>query len=96
MDFKRAREDAGMTLAALAERSGYSIGTINGLELHGEGSRRLREKLTEILKGGTGQTSFRDAPDLSTELETWRKRALRAEQELHALKTKLREMLKPE
>lgn len=47
--WKALRERAGLTLAELSAKSGYSIGTINGLELHGEGSQRLKNKLTEIL-----------------------------------------------
>lgn len=43
------REQAGLTLAELSAKAGYSIGTINGLELRGEGSARLKSKLREIL-----------------------------------------------
>ncbi len=51
MDFKRAREDAGLTLAKRAEASGYAIGTISDLERKGVGGKRLKEKLTEVLTG---------------------------------------------
>lgn len=44
------REDSGLTLAQLAELSGYSVSAINGLELRGEGSDRLKKKLLEILQ----------------------------------------------
>jgi transcriptional regulator with XRE-family HTH domain len=48
MDFKKARERAGLTLEKASEVSGYGIGTISGLENHDAGSTRLRQKLREI------------------------------------------------
>jgi transcriptional regulator with XRE-family HTH domain len=42
------REKSGLTLAQLATISGYSIATINGLELKNQGSDRLRDKLKSI------------------------------------------------
>ena len=43
------RERAGLTLEQLAKKAGYAVATINGLELHGDGSQRLKEKLRDIL-----------------------------------------------
>jgi SOS-response transcriptional repressor LexA len=43
------REEAGLTLQQLAELTGYKTATLNGLELHDEGSDRLRQKVTEVL-----------------------------------------------
>jgi len=54
------REQAGLTLAELAQKSGYSIGTINGLELKGEGSQRLKDRLTEILTPLANKESVND------------------------------------
>lgn len=45
------RKAAGLTLKQAAELSGYTVGAINGEELHGNGSDRLRAKLTEIYGG---------------------------------------------
>lgn len=54
-DYKKLREDAGMTLAKLASLSDYSISTINRLELHGDGSSRLKKVLSDILAAGNLQ-----------------------------------------
>ena len=53
INFKRLREDRGLTLEQLAEKSGYSVAAINGLELHGQGSPRLNARLLELLTPGT-------------------------------------------
>lgn len=50
-EIRLARESSGLTLSELSLASGYSIATINGLELRDQGSARLRQKLTEILTG---------------------------------------------
>jgi len=78
MDFKRARKDAGLTLAKLAEASGYAIGTISDLERTGEGGKHLKEKLTEVLTGQKPPTpvAIRESSpeylvdDLITEIES--------------------------
>lgn len=49
MDWKTMREQAGLTLADLAAKSGYGISAINGLELKGRGSERLKERIREVL-----------------------------------------------
>lgn len=97
------REQAGLTLAELAKQSGYSIGTINGLELKGEGSQRLKDRLNEVLtplvnkesvKRGrlesvtTGVALHESAAH--SETETWKRRAKDAEEKLHNLRTMLR------
>lgn len=51
MDFRRARKEAGWTLAHLAAISGYAVGTISDFERTGEGSPHLQAKLTEIFSG---------------------------------------------
>jgi len=43
------RRKANLTLVELSGLSGYSVATINGLELKGEGSKRLRSRLHDIL-----------------------------------------------
>jgi transcriptional regulator with XRE-family HTH domain len=48
-NWKALRDQAGLTLDQLAERSGYGVSTISGLERLGEGSARLKKKLREIL-----------------------------------------------
>ena len=79
-NFKEMRESLGLTLAQLSEMSGYSISTINLLEVKGEGSKRLREKLTALLLSGEekGETAH---------TEYWRDRALAAEEKLKMLKS---------
>lgn len=46
--FKQCREKRGLTLKEVSALSGYGVATINGLELAGNGSTRLRAKLREI------------------------------------------------
>ena len=79
-NFKELRESLGLTLAQLSEMSGYSISTINLLELKGEGSRRLKEKLASLLLSGEEQGG-------SAQIEYWRDRALAAEEKLKMLKS---------
>lgn len=78
-NFKALREELGLTLAQLSEMSGYSISTISLLELKGEGSKRLKEKLTEILLSGKNNSE-------SFQTDYWRDRALVAEEKLKMLK----------
>jgi len=108
MDFKAGRQQMGLTLKKAAELSGYGIGTISDLEREGVGSDRLKEKLAEIygLKEaaaarqypnlGTKHPEIKEVPDRS-DVEIWRDRANRAEQELADLRAGLRALLvKPE
>ncbi len=78
-NFKALREELGLTLAQLSEMSGYSISTISLLELKGEGSKRLKEKLMEILLSGKNNSE-------SIQTDYWRDRALVAEEKLKMLK----------
>jgi transcriptional regulator with XRE-family HTH domain len=48
MDFKKTRENLGLTLQEVASKSGYSVGTISDLENKGVGSKRLKIKLREV------------------------------------------------
>ena len=48
MNFKASREALGLTLKEVSVIAGYSIPTINALELEGRGSERLREKLQYV------------------------------------------------
>jgi transcriptional regulator with XRE-family HTH domain len=80
MDFKQAREGAGLTLAQLSEVSGYAIGTISDLERKGVGGKRLKLKLVEILTGIKSELSTQREPessrlvdDLITEIENLRR-----------------------
>lgn len=77
------RLEAGMTLADAAARSGYSQATINGLEKHGEGSTRLQERLLDVY--GANKVSEGVGVD-------WRERAITAEAELRAIKSRLLEL----
>ena len=92
MNFKAERESRDWTLEKVAELSGYKVATINGLELHGEGSDRLKQKLAEVYGKQNPNASLRDAAPES-ELEIWKRRAKKAEAELHELKTKMRALL---
>lgn len=78
-NFKALREELGLTLAQLSEMSGYSISTISLLELKGEGSKRLKDKLMEILLSGKNNSE-------SIQTDYWRDRALVAEEKLKMLK----------
>jgi hypothetical protein len=57
MNFKQAREAAGLSTEALGKLAGWSTAAINGLEVHNKGSPRLRAKVTEILTGLTVSVS---------------------------------------
>lgn len=75
--------DAGLTLAEAAARSGYSQATINGLEKHGTGSQRLKDRLDEVYGGSkVAETVGID----------WRERALTAETELRTIRARLLEL----
>jgi transcriptional regulator with XRE-family HTH domain len=92
MNFKAMREQAGLTLEELAEKSGYSVSTINGLELNGEGSDRLKDKLREILAPRGADTALRETPP-ERESELWKRRAKDAESKLAQIRDDLRELL---
>lgn len=100
MSFRALREASGMTLEQAAKVSGYGVSTINGLEIHDEGSTRLRKKLTDIYAAASGNQpdSLRDGPPqettLAQELALWQHRATQAEAELARLKSMLRELSK--
>lgn len=96
MDFKAARESRDLTLKQVSELAGYSIPTINALELEGRGSDRLKEKLLSVYglkqRFDAQPESMHDASGPS-DLEVWRGRAKRAEKELAELKSGLRALL---
>lgn len=96
MDWKAARERSGLTLEQLAERVGYGVSTINGLELRGEGSERLKEKLLEVLGPYLVAESVKDPLVLQVkdaEDINWKERALNAERQLASLREALRSLL---
>lgn len=91
-----------MTLAVAAAKSGYSKPTINGLELRGEGSQRLKDRLRQIYTLAPtdadsvkrGHSDSVKSPvammDEATEYltcEQWRDKALAAERKLEAIRT---------
>ena len=107
MLFKAARERMNLTLKQASERAGYSIPTINALELEGRGSDRLKFKLAQVygivpkdavVIDARQPMTLQDAEAIKAveekEIEIWKRRAKTAEQELHELKSKLRELLK--
>lgn len=87
VNFKSLREQSGMTLSQLSELSGYSIASINGLELNDIGSKRLRDRILSILLQKTEEGD-------KTEIQHWRDRALRAEEKLNQLKSAMQGWLK--
>lgn len=91
MNFKALREQAGLTLEELAEKSGYSVSTINGLELNGEGSDRLKDKLREILSPDRAGILREIPPESDSEL--WKRRAKDAESKLAQIRNDLRDIL---
>jgi transcriptional regulator with XRE-family HTH domain len=62
------RRNVGLTLAELSEKSGYSVATINGLELKDEGSKRLRAKLHEILLQSATHDHLKVAAAFATQM----------------------------
>lgn len=82
VNFRELREQAGMTLSQLSELSGYSIASINGLELNDIGSKRLRDKVLSLLLQKTEEGD-------KTEIQHWRDRALKAEDKLEQLKASM-------
>ena len=96
MNYKAAREAVELTLAQVAQASGYSIATINGLENHDDGSDRLRKRLVEIYAVVASHRDYgaeqagRHARAASEELDgVWKVRALRAEKALAEANRKL-------
>ena len=81
------REGAGLTLGQLAELSGYSVATINGLELHGAGSGRLKDKLASVLLSHAEEGT-------PVEVKHWRDRAMAAEQKVAMLKSGMEGLLR--
>lgn len=96
------RATAGLTLKQAAQLSGYTIGAINGEELHRNGSERLRAKLKEIYEKqnqpppADPPETLREGEDIHRDLATWRTRATTAERELHEIKTTLRRIVAAE
>lgn len=83
-----------MTLAELAKVSGYSTGTINGLELHGEGSERLKKTLRDVLTplSQTKESVISGVEFKETRAEyktsvDWQSRATSAEKKLAAIRS---------
>jgi transcriptional regulator with XRE-family HTH domain len=87
VNWAKLRENSGLTLAQLSEMTGYSVATINGLELKNEGSSRLREKLESILISRKEEGVLSDS-------NHWRKRALAAEEKLRILKSGIETVLR--
>jgi hypothetical protein len=87
VNWAELRKAAGLTLAQLSEMSGFGIGTINGLEKRGEGSKRLKDKMLAVLLS-------RSEEGEGSEIRHWRDRALSAEQKLEAVKSALTGLIK--
>jgi len=87
VNFKEIRERAGMTLSQVAELSGYSVAAVNGLELTGKGSKRLKDKILSILLQGEEEGD-------KSAIQHWRDRALTAESKLEQLKSAMQGWLK--
>jgi hypothetical protein len=84
VNWSQLRTDANLTLLQTAEKTGYSVATINGLELHGSGSDRLKIALAEAY----GVRSQLEAEETQPGVN-WRDRAIKAEGELRAIKRQL-------
>jgi transcriptional regulator with XRE-family HTH domain len=95
MDYRLLREKAGYTLEQMAEMTGYSVSTINGLELKDEGSERLRDAVDDVLRhaGPAVQIGQRLVPGSQAELAKWKERAIKAERKLHNLRSTMRRAL---
>jgi hypothetical protein len=95
MDFKKAREDKGLTVQQVSQLAGYAIGTISDLENKGLGSDRLREKLKGIYGIGGSSSLREEGTSYQVDLEVWRRRAKSAEAELAHIKNVLRGLVNP-
>lgn len=101
IDWKALRERAGLTLEQVAEKSGYAVTTINGLELRDEGSERLRERLLDVLeaprvaesvdKGRADSvkpgSEFRDDTADYRTTDDWKREAIESKAEVARLKS---------
>lgn len=74
MNFKEERKKRKWTLANVAEKTGYSVAAVNGIELRDEGGYELRDVLSKLygakLQYGEHQPSvlaMHDAPNLIDE-----------------------------
>src|ERR1700679_2466306 len=85
MDFKAARTAAGLSLQQAAQLSGYGVATINGLEKHGEGSDRLKEKLREIYRGESARQESAGAYVLRDAAVTYGRAAMNLMTGMHTL-----------
>lgn len=104
MDWKAARKKMKLTLKQVADVSGYSIATINALELEGRGSDRLVEKLMLIygnrldvdMEEVHADAALREVqPDYRLQMEEWKAKAMAAEKELAKLRGRLQSILGP-
>jgi transcriptional regulator with XRE-family HTH domain len=85
VNWSALRLAAGMTLAEAAEKSGYGIATINGLERNGAGSKRLMDALHDLYGCPPGVSE----PKMKPQPVDWRSRALYAEDELRSVQKRL-------
>ncbi len=83
-DYKKLREQAGLTLEALAARINYSVAAVNGLENNDQGSKRLRQIVFETLTGpvGTGGLTGPGEGAAPVEIKLALERARAAEEKL--------------
>lgn len=85
-NFQEMRCGRGWTLAKLAELSGYSIATLNALELRGEGSMRLKKKVLSLLTNNEENFS-------ADQLKYWKERCMENEKKLQTIKSALQNLL---
>ena len=92
MDYKQERLRQKWTLKQVSEKIGKSVAAINGLEKHDDGGFELRFLLRQLYTGQTAglpqeiQRESQPCPRCASA----ERRALAAEQELAALKAKLK------
>lgn len=83
INIRELRLKSRLTLATLADLTGYSVPLIVQLESGGEGSKRMRNDILSVLLQ-------REEEGLEIEIKIWRSRAMEAEERLALTKQAMR------
>lgn len=86
INIRELRLKSRLTLATLADLTGYSVPLIVQLESDGEGSKRMRNDILSVLLQ-------REEEGLEIEIKIWRSRAMEAEERLALIKQAMRAWL---
>lgn len=83
INIRELRLKSRLTLATLADLTGYSVPLIVQLESGGKGSKRMRNDILSVLLQ-------REEEGLEIEIKIWRSRAMEAEERLALIKQAMR------